>query len=291
MQFLRTFQQELAREALVEALTAPTAMNEDEDESPGLVPVNAQTLGEIADPQRPWASSMDRRDQDQQILPAIQQRLKQGADPNDPAEFKQRYRSIPSHRCPLAPLYSAAWHGLLQVADALMDAGADLGWKEPEGGCTALHAATLNGDTSMVRSLVARGGQVDARNNNSRTPLHLAAVYSRKAIVQVLLEAGADASVKNKRGDTALDLAVSNGDHKVAECIRQADEAQRLCGAQQRLAFATGMLPPAEATSRLGELPFDVLLRVGDAVVALGPPAVRLSCWWWLTERKGELDP
>ena len=60
--------------------------------------------------------------------------------------------------------------------------------------------------------------------------------------------------------------------------IRQAgDEARRLCGARQRLAFATAMLPSAMATAGLGELPYDVLPPVGEAAAALGPAAVRVA--------------
>ena len=103
-------------------------------------------LGEIAD-------------QDEQDLPAVQRRLRQGADPNDPAEFDDAGR--------YAPLWLAADQGHVQVVEVLADAGADLGWKDQymDGGMTALHAAAHNGHAGVVRSLAARGGQaaVDAR--------------------------------------------------------------------------------------------------------------------------------
>ena len=107
------------------------------------------------------------------------------------------------------------------------------------------------------------------------TPLHFAAWNCRTAAAQALLEAGADASLKKDGGETALDLAVREGYPEVAACIR-------LCGARQRLAFATAMLPVAEATAGLTELlPFDVLLPVGEAVAALGPAAEPVAWDQW----------
>ena len=174
----------------------------------------------------------------------------------------------------------------MQVVNALADAGADLGWKDPANGWTALHAAVMraqNSQVGAVQSLAARGGQVevDAQDNNGWTPLHKAAYNGNSAAAQALLEAGADASIKNGAGmhQTAPALAASKGRHKTAACIWQADEMRRrLCGARQRLALAMAMLATiAGATAGLGDLPYDVLRRTGEAAAALEPPAVRVA--------------
>ena len=205
--------------------------------------------------------------------------------------------------------------GHVQVVEALADAGANIGWKHPRLGATTLHGAAECGRVGVVWSLVARGGQaaVDARDNDNQTPLHWAAAYGHTAAAQALLEAGADASLADctdlcrsqaqalqqsatfawmsladctdavsrmyGRGKTALDLAVSEGSHEVAACIRLAsDAARRLCGARQRLAFATALLATATGVmAGLDELPFDMLPLVGEALAALGPPAVRVT--------------
>ena len=63
--------------------------------------------------------------------------------------------------------------------------------------------------------------------------------------------------------------------HEVAACIRQAsDEARRLCGARQRLVLVASMLCPA--VSCRGELPYDVLLSVGETAAVLTLTAVRV---------------
>ena len=298
---------------------------------------------------------------EEQDLPAVKRRLAQGADPNNHAEFEGAMAGV----CPRPPLWWAASRGHDEVVHALADAGADIGWIDPDTGQIALHRAALNGHGDAVRSLASHGVQVDARSNRNWTPLqyaatmgyvaavqalleagadsslryqygdktalHLAAEGGHTTVVQALLEAGADASLKtqNQLGcDTALDLAVCEGMHQVtgeivrfleprgkrhcaaliasaflaarypeaewtealmqmsaetlhdliASYIRGAIEARPLCGARQRLAFATGLLATAETeTTGIGQLPFDVLPSVGEAAAALGPPAERVA--------------
>ena len=167
-------------------------------------PKEARILSEIAS-------------QEEQDLPAIKQRLDQGANPNDAAAFDQ-YGLIPLH------VYVAAGRGHMEVVDALADAGAELGWKGQMDGFTALHAAATNDHAVAVRSLAARGGRaaVDCslRANGHRTPLHLAALNASTAAAKELLEAGVDASLRADGGDTAVDDAVSLGKHDVAELLR-----------------------------------------------------------------------
>ena len=222
-------------------------------------PEETRTLGQIAA-------------QDEQDLPAIKRRLAQGAGPNDAAEYTHGQ----------SPLWKAATRGHVVVVDALADAGADIGWENPGIGMTALHVAAQDGHAVVVRSLAARGGRaaVDARDSDKSTPLHLAARWGNIAAVQALLEAGADTSLKDRDGMTVLESAVrslySKRDREVAACIREADEALRLCGPRQRLAFARSLLASTEAAAGLGELPHDVLSLIGESVVALGPPTMRV---------------
>lgn len=193
------------------------------------------------------------RKQRKQDLPAVQRRLAQGADPNDPAESG----TDTFGRGGVAPLWLAAELGFDQVVDALLDAKADIGWVHPHGE-TALHAAarndvysirffdqksksdTLQTDTVLratrvVRSLATRGGQVavNARVQTEEysrgwTPLHCAAALGQLHAAQVLLKAGADWSLRSAAGETALDRATlqttgpqSTGRSDVEACIRR----------------------------------------------------------------------
>ena len=157
--------------------------------------VDARTLGEIVG-------------QEEQDLPAIKRRLDQGADPNDAAEFKNG----------LAPLYMAANRGHVEEVDALADADAELGWKNPINDRTVLHYAAMYGQAGAVRSLATRGGRaaLDAQTNDKWTPLHYTAANGHPTAAQLPLEAGADASLTNKNGKTAQDI----GSDLAAACIR-----------------------------------------------------------------------
>jgi hypothetical protein len=141
--------------------------------------------------------------------------------------------------------------------------------------------------------------------------LHLAAYrtcHGRTAAA--LPEVWADASLQNSGGNTALDFAVVYRDpmttqmsdimlgyhnvNAIRQCTtgrprdrgvhpsggRGAAAVRRLCGARQRLAFATAMLP--SAGGGLGEQPFDLLCPVpsrrGVGAARAGASARRVTC-------------
>ena len=65
-----------------------------------------------------------------------------------------------------------------------------------------LHDAVIAGDAAKVTALLAKGADVNSRNENGYTPLFLAVDRGRMQIVQLLLDRGADASVRNNDGNT-----------------------------------------------------------------------------------------
>jgi len=63
----------------------------------------------------------------------------------------------------------------------------------------------------MVRLLLERGADINAKGNDGRTALYLAASGGHGPTVRLLLDRGADHKAKNKNGLTALDSAVLGG--------------------------------------------------------------------------------
>uniref|UniRef100_A0A0G4I3K6 Uncharacterized protein n=1 Tax=Chromera velia CCMP2878 TaxID=1169474 RepID=A0A0G4I3K6_9ALVE len=73
------------------------------------------------------------------------------------------------------------------ILDILMDGGADVNARGSEGE-TALHRAVYWGATDVVRCLVERGANLQARNEDGNTPHQLAVQLSRsREMVELLL--------------------------------------------------------------------------------------------------------
>lgn len=104
------------------------------------------------------------------------------------------------------PLMLAAIHNQLEIAQLLIDRGAEVN----RAGWTPLHYAASRGHIAMMRLLLDKSAYIDAESPNGNTPLMMAAYYSKSPLaVKLLLEEGADPTLTNKNGNTALDLAQS----------------------------------------------------------------------------------
>jgi ankyrin repeat protein/beta-lactamase regulating signal transducer with metallopeptidase domain len=74
-----------------------------------------------------------------------------------------------------------------------------------------LHKAVAEGDVALVKSLISKGADVNAKNEDSRSglrPLHIAARAGHANIVELLINKGADVSAKDSRNYTPLYYAV-----------------------------------------------------------------------------------
>ncbi len=136
---------------------------------------------------------------------AVRVLLELGADANE---------SFPGYG---SPLHSACWQGdgnngrptevVAETINVLIDAGADPNLLA--NGSRPLHEAAFGdwGSPTAVRILLSRGAEVDATDDDGRTPLMLAAEWGEVECVRLLLAAGADRTLKDQTEKTALDYA------------------------------------------------------------------------------------
>ena len=80
-------------------------------------------------------------------------------------------------------------------------------------GLTPLHMASVGHDLKEVKSLIAKGTDINVQTKDGSTPLHLAIIISIKGaklfkVPRFLINKRADINIKNKAGKTPLHLAV-----------------------------------------------------------------------------------
>lgn len=116
----------------------------------------------------------------------------------------------------------AVFFGHTALADLLLASGADPNAASANAmKVTPLHAATSRGDAAMVKKLLDKGADPDARQQSGWTSLHNAAAQGSVEIVRLLRSNGADLSARTEDGKTAADLAAEQGHAALAESLRQ----------------------------------------------------------------------
>ena len=124
---------------------------------------------------------------------------------------------------PDAPLADAAMDGDRAAIEALLERGADV--NEAQGdGMTALHWAADHGDAEMADLLIQAGANLDAVTRlGGYTPLLIAAEEGRIDVLLALLEAGADPHARRDRsGTTALHFAAEVGSEEAIDALVRA---------------------------------------------------------------------
>ena len=103
------------------------------------------------------------------------------------------------------------------IVKALLNAGADVdipNRSENRGniGGTALHRAAFWGRTSIARTLIEHGANVNAPTTDDQwTPLHAAVSRGQVEIARLLLEHGAKADARDNNGNTPLQVGSAGG--------------------------------------------------------------------------------
>jgi ankyrin repeat protein len=123
----------------------------------------------------------------------------------------------------MTPLLCAAFYGKLAIVKLLLEKGADVNARVEEG-WTVLHCVAVSGDAGVLQILLDNGAlhliDVTAtRGDPGDTPLHRAAEWNRLAVAQMLVESGAAVNPKNDSGATPYQRARAEGSMEVAKYL------------------------------------------------------------------------
>ena len=91
----------------------------------------------------------------------------------------------------ITPLMKAAWDGQMEIAQFLLDSGADVNAVD-ESGESPLYSAIKRGRVEITQLLVDRGAKVNIKDIRQFTPLTVAAAAGEIEIIKTLVKAGAD---------------------------------------------------------------------------------------------------
>ena len=110
----------------------------------------------------------------------------------------------------VSPLMLAALHGHNDVAQLLLDIGAEPNLAG-ENGDRALFYAVLEGHLNVVQLLLNKGADVNMEDHFGNTPLHCAALMGHKHVAKLLLDRGAEPNMEDHYGTTPLIMAAQKG--------------------------------------------------------------------------------
>jgi len=119
-------------------------------------------------------------------------------------------------------IFDYAAIGDTEKMKSLIATGQDVNTK-PKSGVVPLIWASLTGHREIAELLIQNGADVNYHNPSGLggTPLIIASVAGNKEIVELLLANGADSSVKNNAGKTALDMASKRKHAEIVELLQK----------------------------------------------------------------------
>ncbi len=152
-----------------------------------------------------------------------------------------------------------AWHAARhkaygEIVRELLARGADPNAKD-EDGDTPLHNAVQDGNEELARLLVASGADVNVENAGGSTALHYAVCESR-SLTELLLSHGAAVDPTDRQGDTPLHNAALRGQADIVELLLTK-------GANPNARNNAGQTPLDKATRRRHSEIVDLLRKHG----------------------------
>ena len=127
---------------------------------------------------------------------------------------------LPTAKAPDISIHEAVGTGNIEAVKKHLAAGTDV--NANDGGWTPLWYAADEGHKEIVELLIAKGADVNAKNDKFvGTFLHWAAFSGHKEIAELLIAKGADVNAKDRVGKTPLDRAIEYNQPETADLLRK----------------------------------------------------------------------
>ena len=91
--------------------------------------------------------------------------------------------------------------------------------ESPELPAESLPQAAAAGDIEKIKSLIAGGADVNAKDDSGNTPQHYAVMLANKDVIELLIKSGADVNLKDDQGHTALYWAKEQKNAELTELL------------------------------------------------------------------------
>ena len=119
-----------------------------------------------------------------------------------------------------APLHYGALLGRKDTVRLLIDKGADVNIKGSDG-IIPLHSAISKDHLETAKLLIEKGSNVNFKADDGDTPLHTASAFNCLRTAKLLIEKGAHVNAKTREGETPLYFAIKNGHNEMAGLLRR----------------------------------------------------------------------
>lgn len=117
-----------------------------------------------------------------------------------------------------SPLILACYRGNTEVAQFLINNGADLNYNNAMG--TPLMAAIVKNNIEIVILLLKKNVNIEQKDSNGTTALIYAAMFKNHDICKILIQAKANYETKDNRGNSALDYAILADDDQLIQILK-----------------------------------------------------------------------
>ncbi len=154
----------------------------------------------------------------------------------------------------------AVYAGQREILSLFLERGADINARSGEDQHSYLLEASWSGDTAMADFLVEHGLSVNAPNGAGETPL-MAAAWENTALVKFYLDRGADVNAADTNGWTALHAASAHAELELVQALLDA-------GANVNAAHNDGVTPLIRASGNGPLETVNALLATGADVGA-----------------------